>query len=118
MPFRDAANRELCQQLVQAYTVERSVEYEQAGHDLSMGGWNTWGMGIASCPATIYEPEAARTLLNFPDEVHLHVALSFGYPRNPDDLNAPPKRGGRRSFDESVHFETWTNETSNSSAHD
>jgi len=71
-----------------------------------------WGMGIASCPATIYQPDAARTLLNFPNEVHLHVALSFGYPRNPDDLSAPPKRGGRRSFDDSVHFETWSNKPS------
>ncbi len=28
--------------------VERTVTYEQEGHDLSMGGWNTCGMGIAS----------------------------------------------------------------------
>ncbi|MHC4944342.1 MAG: C25 family cysteine peptidase [Planctomycetota bacterium] len=28
--------------------VERTVAYEQEGHHLFMGGWNTWGMGIAS----------------------------------------------------------------------
>lgn len=28
--------------------VERTIEYEQAGHDLSMGGWNDDAMGIAS----------------------------------------------------------------------
>jgi hypothetical protein len=28
--------------------VERTVAYEQEGHELSMGGWNTWGMGVAS----------------------------------------------------------------------
>jgi nitroreductase len=69
-----------------------------------------WSMGIVSCPATIYQPEKARELLKFPDEVHLHVALSFGYPLDPGDLYAPPKRSGRRSLQESVHFETWANQ--------
>lgn len=27
--------------------VQRTIEYEQEGHDVSMGEWNTWGMGIA-----------------------------------------------------------------------
>lgn len=80
-----------------------------AGQAASYMQLAAWALGIASCPATIYQPEAARKLLNFPDEYHLHVALSFGYPLNPDDLSDPPKRGGRRSFDESVHFETWSN---------
>lgn len=88
-----------------------------AGQAASYMQLAAWGMGIASCPATIYEPEAARELLNFPDEYHIHVALSFGYPRNPDDLNDPPKRGGRRSFDDSVHFETWSNKIAKPSAH-
>jgi nitroreductase len=66
-----------------------------------------WSMGIASCPATIYEPEAARDLLKFPEAYHLHVALSFGYPQDSAVLEAPPKRGGRRRFEDSVHFETW-----------
>jgi gingipain R len=28
--------------------VQRTLEYEQQGHDLSMGDWNTYGMGVAS----------------------------------------------------------------------
>jgi nitroreductase len=67
-----------------------------------------WSLGIVSCPATIYEPEAARELLKFPEDFHLHVALSFGYPRDPAVLTYPPRLGGRRSFEESVHFETWS----------
>jgi nitroreductase len=66
-----------------------------------------WSMGIASCPATIYERESARDLLRFPDTYHLHIALSFGYPSDPAVLDAPPKIGGRRGFEESVHFEAW-----------
>jgi hypothetical protein len=27
--------------------VRRTIEYEQEGHDISMGEWNTWGIGIA-----------------------------------------------------------------------
>ncbi len=67
-----------------------------------------WEMGIGSCPATIYQPEKARALLGFPAEWHLRVALSFGYPAEPQMLSAPPRRGGRKSFAETVHFETWS----------
>lgn len=28
--------------------VQRTIEYEQAGHDVSMGGWNARGLGVAS----------------------------------------------------------------------
>ncbi|MFQ5897294.1 MAG: nitroreductase family protein [Candidatus Methylomirabilia bacterium] len=66
-----------------------------------------WELGVASCLATIYEPEAARELLGFPADLHLNVALSFGYPADPDVLSAPPRAGGRRPFGESVHFERW-----------
>lgn len=66
-----------------------------------------WEMGVGSCLATIYEPEAARELLGFPDDLYLNVAISFGYPADPEVLNAPPKSGGRRSFSETVHFDQW-----------
>jgi nitroreductase len=64
-------------------------------------------MGVGSCLATIYEPEDARELLGFPDDLHLNVAISFGYPADPEILNAPPKAGGRKSFSEIVHFDRW-----------
>lgn len=64
-------------------------------------------MGVGSCLATIYEPEDARELLGFPDDLHLNVAISFGYPADPEILNAPPKAGGRKSFSEIVYFDRW-----------
>ena len=66
-----------------------------------------WGMGVGSCLATIYEPEAARELLGFPDDLHLTIAISFGYPADPEALLTPPKAGGRRSFSEIVHYDRW-----------
>lgn len=66
-----------------------------------------WSMGIGSCLATIYETEAARQLLGFPADYYLHVAISFGYPADPDDLTRAPKVGGRKDFEELIHQETW-----------
>jgi len=66
-----------------------------------------WERGIGSCPATIYEPNAARELLRFPPDLHVHVALAFGYPRDAGSLTRPPQSGGRKPFGENIHFETW-----------
>ncbi|PWH12324.1 MAG: hypothetical protein DDG60_13645 [Anaerolineae bacterium] len=66
-----------------------------------------WELGIGSCPASIYEPERARELLGFPSEWHLRIALSFGYPADEEVLTAAPRKGGRRAFDEVIHWERW-----------
>ena len=66
-----------------------------------------WELGVASCPASIYEPEKARQLLGFPADMHLRIALSFGYPTDDSTLTAAPVKGGRRAFDEAVHWEKW-----------
>ena len=66
-----------------------------------------WELGIGSCPASIYEPEKARQLLGFPWDLHLYVALSFGYPLKPQALTQPPRSGGRRPLDEMVHWDRW-----------
>lgn len=66
-----------------------------------------WEMGVGSCLATIYEPDAARELLGFPEEWHLHVALSFGYPADPDLLTQQPRQGGRTSLEDLVYFNQW-----------
>lgn len=68
-----------------------------------------WDLGIGSCPATIYETEAAQRLLGIPQDQALHVALSFGYPADASDLTRPPKRGGRRSMDETIFRDRWGN---------
>lgn len=66
-----------------------------------------WSLGIGSCLATIYEIDEARKLLAFPADLHLHVALSFGYPLDMDDLIRAPKLGGREELETLLHYETW-----------
>ena len=66
-----------------------------------------WEMGVGSCPASIYDSEKARSILGFPDDLHLRVALSFGFPLEPSEITAPPQKGGRRDLDEIVHWDKW-----------
>ena len=66
-----------------------------------------WELGVGSVPASIYEPEKARQILGFPSEWHLRIALSFGYPAEEEKLSAAPKKGGRRSLEEIVHWDRW-----------
>ncbi len=66
-----------------------------------------WEMGVGSCPATIYDPEQARQILGFPAEMHVRIALSFGYPLEAGQISAPPKKGGRKVPDEVIHWEKW-----------
>lgn len=80
------------------------LDIGQAAAYMQLAGWD---LGIGSCLASIYMPDKARQILQFPPEWHLRIAISFGYPADEDKLNAPPKKGGRRSFDEIVHWEKW-----------
>ena len=66
-----------------------------------------WELGIGSCIGSIYEPDRARQVLGFPDELTLRFALSIGYPLEHVELSRPPKKGGRRGLEEIVHRETW-----------
>jgi nitroreductase len=66
-----------------------------------------WELGIGSCLASIYEPEKARTILGFPEDLTLRIALSFGFPEEKDDLVVPPRKGGRKSLDEILHWNKW-----------
>lgn len=67
-----------------------------------------WELGVGSCLATIYQPDAARAVLGFPPDLHLHVAISFGYPADPAVLRHAPRAGGRRQVAEAVHHDRWT----------
>jgi len=73
-----------------------------------------WELGIGSVPATIYECDKARELLGFPPELETHLALSFGYPRDPGMLTRPPLKGGRQPLQEVVHWERWGGQLSTS----
>lgn len=66
-----------------------------------------WELGIGSCMATIYEPEKARELLGFPDDLHIRAAISFGYPADESKMSAPPRKGGRSALEEVLHWERW-----------
>lgn len=67
-----------------------------------------WELGIGSCIASIYEPERARAILGVPDNLHFDNALSFGYPVAADQWRpAAVRPGGRKPFDEVVHWEKW-----------
>jgi nitroreductase len=66
-----------------------------------------WELGVGSCPASLYEFDKTRSILKFPAEWHLRVALSFGYPLEEEKITAAPKKGGRRSLDEVVHWNRW-----------
>jgi len=79
-----------------------------AGQAASYMQLAAWSLGVGSCLATIYQPDEARRLLGFPEDYHLHIALSFGYPQDPATLTDSPRPGGRQAFDDIVHYETWS----------
>lgn len=66
-----------------------------------------WELGIGSCPATVYEHDLVRHLLDIPEDHYCEYLLSFGYPRDPDVLRAPKQPGGRASLSEVLRYETW-----------
>jgi nitroreductase len=67
-----------------------------------------WELDIGSCLATLYEPDKVRALLGgIPPDQHINVAISFGYPAPEQARPAAVKKGGRRPFDEEVHWERW-----------
>ena len=66
-----------------------------------------WELGVGSCLATIYKTDEARQLLGFPEELHIRIAISFGYPEENEKLTRPPQKGGRKSFDDTIHWEKW-----------
>ena len=66
-----------------------------------------WEQDIGSCLATIYDLDAARQLLGYPDKFHLYIAISFGFPVDEAYLTTPPQKGGRRTLDDIVRWERW-----------
>ena len=66
-----------------------------------------WELGIGSCIASIYEPEKARTIFGFPEDLTMRIALSFGFPDEKDVLIDQPKKGGRKPLNDIVHWDKW-----------
>lgn len=78
-----------------------------AGQSAAFMQLAAWDLGIGSCPASIYDHERARSILGFPPAWHVRVALSFGYPADEAKLTSAPKKGGRKSLDDLVHWDKW-----------
>jgi nitroreductase len=66
-----------------------------------------WELGIGSCLASIYEPDKARTVLGFPQDLTLRIAISFGFPQDKAVLVNQPHKGGRKPLNDIVHWEKW-----------
>lgn len=63
------------------------------------------GRGIGSVIASIYHPDQARAILGFPADTTCETAISFGYPA--EKIDQPPRKGGRRPFEDVVRWEKW-----------
>jgi nitroreductase len=85
-------------------TYQRMFDAGQAAAYLQLAAWE---LGIGSCLASIHEFEKARLALGFPSEWVVEVCLSFGYPLEAGKIEAAPKSGGRKTFDEVMHWEKW-----------
>jgi nitroreductase len=86
---------------------EKSSIMFDAGQAAAYMQLAAWNLGIGSCLASIYEPEKARQLLGFPEDLHLRIALSFGYPLDSEILIKPPQHGGRKPLSEFIHWNKW-----------
>jgi len=88
------------------HTGQLSVLFD-AGQAAAYMQLAAWARGVGSALATLHEEAPARALLGIPEEQKVRWALSFGYPEEPDAIQRPPKSGGRKPFEEVIHFETW-----------
>ena len=75
-----------------------------AGQAASYMQLAAWELGVASCLVAIQDSEQAQELLGFPAELHLRLAITFGYALTPPQ---PAKRGGRQPIEEIVHWDKW-----------
>ena len=66
-----------------------------------------WGRGIGSVPATVYDQPLCRSILGYPNNHHCEYVLNFGYPREVHSARRAPRKGGRRAFDDVVHWDRW-----------
>lgn len=64
-------------------------------------------LGIGSCLGTIYQPDEARDLLGIPADYQTRLVISFGYPADTVQADQPLRAGGRRLYDDVVHWESW-----------
>ena len=95
----------LCVAIVTPPPDERLTTMFDAGQTATYMMLAGWELGIASCIGSIQNADPAHSLLGIPDNQHLHIVLSFGYPLSQE--SRPAKKGGRRPLEEVVHWEKW-----------
>ena len=83
---------------------QRMFDLGQAAAYMQLAAWD---LGVGSCLASIYQAERAREILAFPPDLHLRIAISFGYPADVEKLSAAPHKGGRRSIEDILHRDRW-----------
>jgi nitroreductase len=66
-----------------------------------------WDLGVGGVHASVYDEPLARRLLGYPEGHRCDLIVSFGYPADVSLLTVPPARGGRKPFDEVIHWEGW-----------
>jgi len=101
------AGAALCVAILTPEPTEKFQTMFDAGQAAAFMQLAAWELGIGSCPASLYDFERTRQILTFPSEWHLRIALSFGYALEEEKISAAPKKGGRISLDEIVHWEKW-----------
>ena len=80
----------------------------QQGYDFDLGQaaaymqLAAWDRGVASCIASMWEPDKAKAILGVPAEKQFDTALSFGYP-----AKRPSKIKDRRPLEEIIRLEKW-----------
>jgi nitroreductase len=88
------------------------VASEPADFDLGQAAANmqlaAHARGVGSCIASMWESDRAKAILGVPAELHFDTMISFGWPV-PEELDRPPRKGGRRPLDEVVRWERWAN---------
>lgn len=102
------AGAAMCVVIVVPEENERTLwHFFDAGQSASYMQLAATEIGVGSCLGTVYKPQEAKDLLGIPADHQTRIVISFGYPADKDQLTNPLKSGGRRDFDDVVHFETW-----------
>lgn len=66
-----------------------------------------WARGVASVPATVYDQDLCRRILDYPTDQHCEYILNFGYPAESRLVERGLRVGGRLAFSEVVRWERW-----------
>jgi nitroreductase len=66
-----------------------------------------WARGLGSVPATVYDHELCRSILDYPADRHCEYILNIGHPAADGTLTRRLRAGGRRGLSEIVFSERW-----------